>query len=77
VKAWGKAPGKEELNFEALKARHNLDDQYFAPSALARLQAADLGRWPRLSHFARWEPGISTHAPSFALVSSGLHKLLH
>jgi hypothetical protein len=22
VKAWGNAPGKEKLNFEALKARH-------------------------------------------------------
>jgi hypothetical protein len=52
VKAWGNAPGKEKLNFEALKARHSPHDQYFAPSALGRIQFADLGRWPRLSHFA-------------------------
>ncbi|MEK6280806.1 MAG: hypothetical protein AABN95_10675 [Acidobacteriota bacterium] len=27
VKAWGNAPGKEQRNFEALKARHRPDNQ--------------------------------------------------
>jgi hypothetical protein len=52
MKAWGNAPGKQELKFEALKARHSPHDQYFAPSALEGKAAEDLGRCPRLSHFA-------------------------
>ena len=62
VIAWAIGPGGTPFSFLALKARNDVgsstvtiitvDDYYFAPSALPKLTDLNLGRCPRLLHFA-------------------------
>ena len=55
VKAQGNALGEVIQQSRALKARNQISGwNNYAPSALVTFDVLDLGRWPRLLHFAPW-----------------------